>query len=357
MMLLGISGCTALLVTGFGLKDSIINIANYQYDRIQRYDLEAVLSDAADAEKREELREELADGISDSLFIHSETVDIINGDLKKQVTLMVPEQTDRVDTFWHLYASDGSTIAYPGSGEAVLTKKMADKLHISVGDTLTVRDEDMQQCDVTITGIAENYVYNYIYLSEETYQQGFEKEPEYKRMCVRTPENKDVYEISASFAEHDDVLQITVTAGLMERISSMMDSLDAVVLLIIFCAGALAFIVLYNLTNINIIERIREIATIKVLGFYPMEAAQYVFRENMMLTAISALLGLLLGKGLHAFVMYNIDIDLIAFDVHISPKSYILSVLMTFVFALLVNFVMYFKLNKINMAESLKSIE
>ncbi len=221
----------------------------------------------------------------------------------------------------------------------------------------TVRDDQMRTMTVTISGIAENYVYNYLYISEETYRQGFGTGPEYKRMCVHMPEHANSYAVAAAFADHRDVMQITVTDGLRERLDNMMGSLDAVVLLVIVSAGALAFIVLYNLTNINIMERIREIATIKVLGFYPGETAQYVFRENIMLTGIGALAGLLLGKWLHAFVMHNIDIDLVYFAVHISPKSYLLSVVLTFLFSLLVDFVMYWRLEKINMAESLKSIE
>ena len=152
-------------------------------------------------------------------------------------------------------------------------------------------------------------------------------------------------------------MQITVTTALRERLNSMMGSLDAVVLLVIVSAGILAFIVLYNLTNINIMERIREIATIKVLGFYARETAQYVFRENMMLTGIGALAGLLLGKWLHAFVMHKIDIDMVFFGLRILPKSYLMSVVLTFVFSLLVDAVMYWRIEKINMAESLKSIE
>lgn len=357
MMVLGISGCSALLLTGYGLKDSIANIADNQYDRIQTYEIDVVLKDAADTDKRESLRADLSEHMTDCLFLHSDTVDVAGKNLTKQVTLVVPQDSGEMDAFWRLYAPDGEAISYPRQSEAVITEKTAKKLQLSAGDTVTIRNDSMQAMDVTIAGIAENYVYNYIYISEETYRQGFGSDPEYKRMCVHTPKNADPYEVAAAFADHDDVMQITVTTDLRERLNSMMDSLDAVVLLVIVSAGALAFIVLYNLTNINIMERIREIATIKVLGFYPGETAQYVFRENMMLTGIGALAGLLLGKWLHAFVMYNIDIDLVSFAVYISPKSYVLSVVLTFAFSLLVDFVMYWRLERINMAESLKSIE
>ncbi len=357
MMVLGISGCCALLLTGYGLKDSIANIADNQYDRIQTYDIDVVLKDAADADKMQVLREDLSASMTDCLFVHSDTVDAVGRELTKQVTLVVPQQPEQMDAFWRLYAPDGAPIPFPQQSQGAITEKMAKKLQLSVGDTLTVRDDQMRTMTVTISGIAENYVYNYLYISEETYRQGFGTGPEYKRMCVHMPEHANSYAVAAAFADHRDVMQITVTDGLRERLDNMMGSLDAVVLLVIVSAGALAFIVLYNLTNINIMERIREIATIKVLGFYPGETAQYVFRENIMLTGIGALAGLLLGKWLHAFVMHNIDIDLVYFAVHISPKSYLLSVVLTFLFSLLVDFVMYWRLEKINMAESLKSIE
>lgn len=357
MMVLGISGCSALLLTGYGLRDSIVGIADNQYDRIQTYDIEVVLKDAANEDKMEALKEDLSEYMTDCLFLHSDTVDVMAGNLTKQVALVISPQPQQMEAFWHLYAPGGEVLSYPRQSEAVITEKVAGKLRLAVGDTLTVQNDAMQTMDVTITGIAENYVYNYLYISEETYRQGFGEEPEYKRMCVHTPDGTDPYRLAAAFADHEDVMQITVTTALRERLNSMMGSLDAVVLLVIVSAGILAFIVLYNLTNINIMERIREIATIKVLGFYARETAQYVFRENMMLTGIGALAGLLLGKWLHAFVMHKIDIDMVSFGLRILPKSYLMSVVLTFVFSLLVDAVMYWRIEKINMAESLKSIE
>ena len=153
------------------------------------------------------------------------------------------------------------------------------------------------------------------------------------------------------------VASVSITQDMRDRVNNMMKSLDYIIALVMACAGALAFIVLYNLTNINITERIREIATIKVLGFYPGETNAYVFRENFVLTAISALVGIPVGKWFHSFVMDQIKVDLLSFDIHIEPASYLMAVALTFLFALIVNFAMYFRLEKINMAESLKSIE
>lgn len=167
----------------------------------------------------------------------------------------------------------------------------------------------------------------------------------------------DSHEISAALMNLEEVSNVTVNADTMERIGTMMNSLDIIVLVVILCAGGLAFIVLYNLTNINITERVREIATVKVLGFYKKETVSYVFRENMLLTALAVLPGLLLGCLLHAFVMSEIQVDLIAFDVHVRPVSYLYSALLTFVFAWIVDRFMGRKLEEISMTESLKSVD
>ena len=182
-------------------------------------------------------------------------------------------------------------------------------------------------------------------------------EPEYRSAYVSVKEGLDIHEAAAAISDQDNVLAVSVTGDMRERIGSMMESMNYIVLLIIACAGSLAFIVLYNLTNINITERLREIATIKVLGFYAKETADYVFRENLLLTGMGAVVGLGLGKWLHWFVMYNINLDMVSFKTLIEPVSYLWSFVLTFVFAMFVNALMFFKLERINMAESLKSIE
>ena len=357
MMILGISGCTALLVTGLGVKDSIANFADSQYDQIMLYDLEISLSEGADEAYIDAFNEAMQQDLEESLFMDSESMDIFHGDTMKTVTVMVPEQEASFSDFIHLHTKEDEPIAFPGKGEAVLTHKLAEKLEVSVGDTVTLRDSDMHQLTVTISGIAENFVYNYIYLSEGTYVSGIGERPEYKLVLSRKAGDGEIHEIAAGVSEWDQVAQINVIEDMRQRLSNMMESMNYIVLLIVLCAGILAFIVLYNLTNINITERIREIATIKVLGFYSGETAQYVFRENMVLAAIGAIVGLFLGKWLHGYVMYHVDVDMVAFDVHITVISYVASLLLTFVFALLVDAVLYFKLKRINMAESLKSIE
>lgn len=357
MMVLGISGCSALVLTGYGMKDSIVNIAENQYDKIQTYDLEISLDKAPGQEEMGLFKDSFSDVSGAQLFLCQETVDVLNGSALKQANLVTPEDENAMGEFWHLFTEEGEEISYPGKGEAVLNAKLAEKLKLEPGDTFTVRDSDMHTFTVTLTALAQNYVYNYIFVSRDTYRQGAGREPEYKKLCVKSAGTISLHELAAMYTDEKNVLQAVVLEDTRERLNNMMDSLDAVVLLVIICAGILCFIVLYNLTNINITERIREIATIKVLGFYSGETAQYVFRENMLLTAIGTAIGLLFGIWLHHFVIQSIDIDLISFDIHIKAMSYVMSVVMTFIFALLVDVVMYGRLGKINMAESLKSIE
>ena len=357
MMVIGIGGCTALLVTGFGIKDSIGGTVDKQYDEIQTYDV-LVSFDKGLTEAWEETFAEETKEVSDGfLCVREEAVQLQTGRGDKECTLVVPESTENLREFLDLHTADGTAIPYPGKGEAILTGKMADKCDLKTGDTLVFRDDDMNTFTCRVSGICENFVYNYVYINSETYEESVLKEPEYAHALLQVREEMDLHEAAASITEAAHVSGVSVNQDFRERFNNMMKSLNYIVLLIIVCAGALAFIVLYNLTNINITERIREIATIKVLGFYPGETASYVFKENFVLTAIGAGVGLLLGIVLHKFVMFNIDIDAVAFDEHIKAVSFVLSFFITFLFTAFVDVVMYFKLDKINMVESLKSIE
>lgn len=357
MMVVGIGGCTALLVTGFGIKDSIGGTVGQQYDHIQLYDVLASFDKELTEEQVETLKEETEEVSDGFVRIREETVNLQTSKGDKGCTLVVPESTEDLGAFLDLHTSGGEHIEYPGTGEAVLTRKMSEKYNLKVGDTLTFRDDDMNTFTCTISGVCENFVYNYVYINRETYEQTLSKEPEFAHAFFKIKEGMDLHEAAAVITEADHISGVTINQDFRDRFDNMIKSLNYIVLLVIICAGALAFIVLYNLTNINITERIREIATIKVLGFYPNETASYVFKENFALTGIGAAVGLILGIYLHRFVMYNIDIDAITFDVHITSISFLLSFLITFLFTAFVDVVMYFKLDRINMVESLKSIE
>ncbi len=355
MMVLGIGGCTALLLTGFGIRDSIRNIAVYQFDEIEVFDSLVSFTNPVDVQTVDTFFEEYADNISDVLLLHESSVTVTAEKASKSVKLRVPAQTN-LSGFVNLHDRDGD-IGFPKTGCAVINRSLAELLEISAGDTVTVVDGSERRTEVTVSGIFDNYVYNYMYLSADTYEQGFGESPQYKTAFVKCSQDSDVHQATAQLSEDGRIASVSVNRDMRDRVSNMLSSLDYIVLMVIVCAGALAVIVLYNLTNINITERIREIATIKVLGFRPFETASYVYRENLILTLFGVLLGLLLGNGLLAYVMSQIKIDMVSFDTRISLFSYLFSIMLTFVFTALVSILLYFKLKKINMAESLKSIE
>ncbi len=357
MMILGISGCTALLVAGFGIRDSVANVADQQYDEVQIYDIGVTFDTPLTESDMEMMTEQTAGVLAQTAYRYEESADIDFKGKTKSVYMVIPENVEEITDFINLHTKQGEAIPYPTVGEAVITAKVAENMGIRAGDEILLRDNDMNVIRVRISALCENFVYNYIYLNKETYREQIGAEPEYKSAYAIVTEDTDLHAAAAFVSDIGDVLSASVTRDMRDRISTMMQSMDYIVALIILCAGCLAFIVLYNLTNINITERIREIATIKVLGFYARETADYVFRENLMLTGLGAVVGLLLGKLLHWFIMYNINIDMISFKTYISPLSYGLSLLLTYVFAVFVNGIMFFKLEKINMAESLKSIE
>lgn len=361
MMILGICGCTALLVTGFGVRDSIKNVVSMQYDEIFHVDYEVTFSHDMSNDDCARFSDENSEYAEDCLFLYTGSVDARQNGLVKSVNLVVSDGDSDFEKFINLHNDDGP-IEYPKDGQGVINSNLAENLNIKVGDSLTVYDSGMESLTVKITGLCDNYVYNYLYINESTYKSVW-GEPEINSAYVRGIRNDDgdlagdPHEAGSSIMNSSNVSAVTVVQDFRNRIDNMMISLDYVVALIILSAAALAFIVLYNLTNINITERIREIATIKVLGFYPRETSSYVFRENIALTAIAAIVGLPLGKLLHAFAMSKIQVDLLSFDVHISLLSYILAVVGTFVFSEIINLVMRRKIDKISMTESLKSIE
>ena len=358
MMVIGISGCTALLVMGFGVRDSVVAVADQQYEEIQLYDIGVTLKAGkmpgeADLKSLDSaLEKENAAG----MYAMEKTIDLVTDKGTKSIHMVAVENPDEVGDFISLHTKKQEPIAYPKEGEAVLSKKEAETYAVKKGDTILLRDSDNNEMHLKVTGICENHIYNYVYIAPESYEKQI-GDVVFKNVYVRLPDASDIHEVSAVLMKADGVTAVTVNSDMLSRISQMMSCMNYIVIIIIICAGALAFIVLYNLNNINITERVREIATIKVLGFYPKETASYVFRENMVLTAIGCGLGLILGKWFHRFVMGEIQIDMVSFNVQINAVSYLFSVLLTMGFAWIVNCMMTGKLERINMAESLKSID
>ncbi len=354
MMLIGIGGCTALLLTGFGLRDSIVDIVDFQFDQITLYDMDVRFSQGQTQEQMAAFRQDMQPYSQDVYFFHQSGAEIISESVTRDITMVVGDENI---TRYMDFHRKGKSLALPGQGEALLSVGIAEIMDISVGDKVSLRNADMQEMELTVTGIYENYVYNYVFISPQTYEQGWGKPPELQVACLNVSKGQDVHTAGTQVTQADGVMTVTICQDLAEQVGAMMDALDLVVATVVICAGALAVIVLYNLTNINITERIREIATIKVLGFRAGESAAYVFKENLLLSVMGAALGLIFGRFLLMFVISMIKVDMVWLQTYISAGSYILAIALTLLCACLVDFVLYFRLEKINMAEALKSVE
>lgn len=325
MMIIGISGCTALMVTGFGIKDSIANIAELQFGDIFVYDLDVNLDDDEPVG---------VDGIKESLLVSGKSIDLKTKGKTKSVNLIVPFSYENFSDYVKMSDKKGNAVDYPKVDEVVISSKLAEDIGIKVGDEITLQNGELAGGTVKVAGIYQNYFNHYAYITPQTYEHLFKAEADYNEMFVNIEEAEDEHVVAANLMKEANVGTVTVNADIKKNVADMMESLNYVVILVIFCAALLAFIVIYNLNNINITERVREIATIKVLGFYKEETSSYIFRENVALTFIGSLLGLLLGHFLHAFVMSQINIDAVAFDVRVTGFSYLLSILLTFLFNL-----------------------
>lgn len=357
MMLLGIGGCTALVLTALGLNDTIQNVVTRQYDDIILYDYEITMAYDMNEEEQEIFFSDAGDDIKDAVFLYRGLAEVSGGDAIKNATLTV---TDGKKLCKYIDLSyDGEPIDYPGRGEAAINYNLAQQLGgIEVGDEIKLTTSEKKELKVTVSALFDNYVDSFVFISPETCEEQLGEVPEYKSALANAPDGADINRCAEALTHDvDGVRGVTMSVDTKARMSSMMDGLLVVVAAIILCAGLLAFIVLYNLTNINISERIREIATLKVLGFYPNEAAHYVFRENLILTGAGAVFGLGLGVALHAFVMNAIKVDMMYFKPHISFLSFAVSIVITFVFAVIVNAIMRRRIDNIDMAGALKSIE
>lgn len=355
MMLLGIGGCTALVLTALGLNDTIQGVVDKQYSDIILYDYEVSLAYDMTADEQKIFLDDCGDSVAESMFLYRTSADVSANGSTKSVTLTASDGQG-IGDFINL-VNDGETVAYPKAGEAIINCNLARMMDIGIGDEIKLTTADMDTLTVKVSGIFDNYVDNLVFVNLDTCTQQWGGAPELKAALLKAPEGADVSACGEKISSVDGVRTMQMSISSRDRISNMMSSLLFVVAMIILCAGLLAFIVLYNLTNINISERIREIATIKVLGFYPHEAASYVFRENLVLTGMGALFGLLLGVVFHAFVMDAIKVDMMYFKPIISPLSFAFAVLLTFGFALIVNAIMRRRIDNIDMAGALKSIE
>ena len=361
MMVIGVSGCTALLIAGIGIRATISKVADYQFDEISLYDITVIFSKNMTDDRQKDFMEELQadnDIAADNVrFLHRGEVTAVIGDKTTDITCVATD-AEGFDDFVDLHTGD-QHIGYPGPGEIVIVKKTSHDYGIGVGDKVKLRD-GYREMEAKIVGVADNYVYDSLYMTPETYREGFGKEPDIKAAFINFEEDAEedaIRNASADAAGYENTAAVQTNLDVRENVSKMMKSLNAIVYVVILSAALLAFIVLYNLTNINITERLREIATIKVLGFYQLEVSQYVFRENLFLTAAAAIAGIPMGDWLLKFVIDNIVLSMIYFEPRHGPYDIPIAVALTFVFAFLVNLAMQKRLRDVSMTESLKSVE
>ncbi len=355
MMLMGISGCTALVLTGFGIYDSVANIGNYQYDDIITYDIAVTFSDEITEEDSDNIAAELSDQIVSQVYSMSYSTDVSANDVYKTAYYIVSDDENFGDVI--NLKLDDEEVSLPTDGGVLISEKLASMLDVDVGDSVTLYTTDGESAVATISGLIENYVSHYIYMTGEAYEEIFGGEYEPTTIMLSLTDDADDYSVSATLLNMDNVSSVSVVNDTRSTIENMMQSLNYVVALILICAAALAFIVMFNLGNINISERAREIATIKVIGFRKSETDDYVFRENIVLTLMGIVIGLPLGVLLHAFVMSQVKVDMVSFKVIINPISFVYTVVLVILFAIITDLILRKKISAIDMAESLKSVE
>lgn len=361
MTVLGIAGCMALLVTGFGLKDSNAGMVDKEFNKVWKYEAMVMVNENSndeDTKKYNDTLEQL-NGYEDSINIHQESVTFDKEGINKQtVFLYVPENVEKFDNFILLDDRvSGEKYRINNSG-VIISEKLAKLLGVSVNDTIILNDKDNNSNEVKVDNITENYVSHYIYMSPEYYKDIFEKEPIYNAQFINfTSDKEEDNEISSKLLECNNVTNVTLKSQIQKTTEDSNDSMNLVMVVIIMAAGSLAFVVLYNLNNINVSERIRELSTIKVLGFFNNEVTMYISRENIILTLIGVATGSVLGKILHTFIINTAETDTMMMYPNISVSSYIFSALLTILFSVIVMILMHIKLKKVNMIDALKSNE
>ena len=361
MTVLGIAGCTALILTGFGIKDSIEMILTGQYGTLFKYDMSLVIQSDMTDKQIYELRKNLSDidEINKYEFFSYENGDIKVNNTKKEITIVVPENLEKMDKFIHLQDRKTQNPIKLNNKGIVLTEKIARDLGVKAGDEIELINSDDKKAKIKVSHITENYISHYAYISPENYIKLFEKDLDFNRLIgiLNNPSVKIEDKLSKKLFDIETIDGITFNTASKETFHNTIKNLNYVVLIMIISAGALAFVVLYNLTNVNISERIREIATIKVLGFYDKEVSAYIYRENIILTIIGTVVGLGLGTILHKFIMVTVEIQSMMFGRVIDMSSYFIAAVLTIVLSLFVNLAMFYKLRNVKMVESLKSVD
>lgn len=360
MTIFGIAGSMALMLVGYGIQDSVMDIALRQYSQLQHYDGTIISDEDATDKERKELEAFLDDN---EKIVRYNPVQLtkMNVPLEKSslsVYVFVPENLEAFKedvTLQNRRTKERYELTDEG---AVICEKTASLMDLEVGDDITI-SKDNADYKAKVAVITENYMGHYIYMTPKVYEETFGEKPDYVNMTfsVKEEDKAQLEKLGKEILEYPAALSISYTESLAEQLDRMLGALGTVIIVLIVSAGMLAFVVLYNLNNINITERQRELATLKVLGFYDMEVSEYVFRENILLTIIGVAAGAFFGILLHKYVITTVEVDAVMFGRTIKPLSFVYSGLFTCGFSLFVNMTMHFKLKKIDMVESLKSVE
>ena len=360
MTVIGIGGCTALIVTGFGLHESIFDVLDKQFDEISLYDATVGLDEDLTEEQKQGIEDYLdgEEAVADYMFTYQQMMDASTTGTSYDVYLFAVDDVEEFGRFVDLrHRSDHSPVELDGSG-VVIDEKLSELLGVSVGDTITLEGD--QRVEAVVADITENYVYHYVYLTRDLYTQLYGEDYQNNVMLLAYQDGMGVdvsNQTSETLMKMDGVASYSYIATIRDSFEDSMDAINYAVVIIIVAAAALAFVVLYNLTNINITERRSELATLKVLGFYDGETTAYVLRENVFLTIFGVILGLVLGRFLHSWMVLTVEVDLVMFGRTAPPYAYVLAAAMTALFSLIVNVAAHFRLKKIDMVESLKTVE
>ena len=361
MTIIGICGCTALILTGFGLKDSISEILPNQYEKVFNYDFQVTLKDSLDNEQREEFITELEnkEGINKAVETYMSSATASKDDLEEDVQIVVPNNNEELKEVIKFYDVKTDEDIDLKTDEIILSDKLAELLNVEEGETIKLDGIGDSIQEVKVSNITENYISHYVYMSKELYTKLYDEEYKPNVLLVEddnlTKEQEE--KITSELLDSGKVSGVSLNKTIMTTLDETLSSLNYVVVILIVSAGLLAFVVLYNLANVNISERIRELATIKVLGFYDKEVYNYISRETVILTVIGIALGLVAGYFLNYYIIRTCEINMLRFAKVINPLSYLYAILITVAFTLIVNVITYFALKKIDMISSLKSVE
>ena len=361
MTIIGILGCTALILTGFGIKDSVKRIAPNQYEKVFQYDMQISLKDSLEDKQKQEYISKLEqkEEIQKAVQVYMTSGTVINGENSEDVQIIVPNDENELDGIININDVKKKEKISLQENEICLTDKAAQLLEVEEGDTIKLKDADENEIQIKISNIVENYVSHYVYMSKQTYENIYKKDYATNVVLTKnidlTTEEQDT--LASDIMNQSEVASVTNIESMVEQVDDMMSLLNYVVIVLIVSAGLLAFVVLYNLSNVNISERIRELATIKVLGFYDKEVYEYVTRETVILTVIGIALGLIGGYFLNYYIMGTCEINILRFSKTINPISYVYAIILTVVFTVIVNIATYFALKKIDMIENLKTVE